>query len=921
MLQSPQHNSDSSSAGSEDISVPANNRVSAASNNTTVNNGDPSEPATRNLPSYSQGSQHSHQHHHYHPNHHQHQHHQQHMQMMQPGLSPQGSMQFYMMYPQPHYYGAGDAHSPMGPPSPLMGSPVGTPTAMMFPQTPFAQHTNFQGYGGGGEVVPMSPAHMYSAQQGYGYFHPLFNNFPAYVPQPYGSSPPGGNNGNGGGKKSLQRSGGSLKMGGASGSSPNLNYPFHQPSHYLLGSQKSNGSISHFFGPGMQDGYRNLNGNGRTARTASNSISRALSATKSEAESLAAHVAVQALTECVYPPRDGPSPTEARQSRRSEASPPPLQQPQNARLSLPGMPNPAVMNASGGMAAFDAPPALLLLGGVAAKLQAGDGVNMHHAITHGQISASLAPPTSIAAAASAAATAALTASPGAIPPPSPPAELYQPPLAQQESVAWPPSPLELSHGIPPQHSDLLGQSMYQQHQAAMLQQLQQGMMMPYMYDQQQMIQGAGGELVSQLPYPALWQTQEQQLAPPHPPPGHQPYGGTLSARSSQPGARLSTGDGKSDLKRLPGNRMYASPQPPPVPSYQQQQRAMQEQYQAQQLAHQQAQLQQAQAQQHAVNSILAQLGAMPGGQSMQAQLFHLQQQQQQFNMLSGGGYGGMDQNMGWAVSLPNGGQISSQANLPFAGGAQMQGPSYPPPNPPPRGSGGASLPPYNDLGFPSHLSPIRYGRNGGAGSPQSPNSPAQRGGGGNNGYSPVRGGGGSGSMLSPAMRRGLLAPRSPAPGSPDSGGLTPSAPRLNARQRRTQRRAQEREVKGDGAVSGECPLSTCFGSTHLFLGSTHVSLLRFKVLDMMVLHLSKRAQQSTFCGGYLACFCDSSELHPDRFANAARETVLIFHQFVNPTVLNPLTMWLLPLSKTSCARLIQLPDESERCSACTASTL
>ncbi|KAL6747606.1 hypothetical protein V8C86DRAFT_1296109 [Haematococcus lacustris] len=97
----------------------------------------------------------------------------------------------YMMYPLGSMAYPDAGSSPMRPPSPLMGSPVSTPTASyMFPQTPFAgaHHSPFSqfhsssftgpghGYGHGGEpsMSPQNSGH-------YSYFHPLFNNFPPFM--------------------------------------------------------------------------------------------------------------------------------------------------------------------------------------------------------------------------------------------------------------------------------------------------------------------------------------------------------------------------------------------------------------------------------------------------------------------------------------------------------------------------------------------------------------------------------------------------------------------------------------------------------------------------------------------------------------------------------------------------------------------
>lgn len=116
-----------------------------------------------------------------------------------PELARQGSMPSCPTSPGPMGMAYGPARpgyvmfpmvpdSPRGP-TPLMGSPIGTPTAMMFPQTPFAQHggpyATFAGAPGpyhpgppGGQVAmePMSPNRGHV-----GYFHPLFNGFSPFV--------------------------------------------------------------------------------------------------------------------------------------------------------------------------------------------------------------------------------------------------------------------------------------------------------------------------------------------------------------------------------------------------------------------------------------------------------------------------------------------------------------------------------------------------------------------------------------------------------------------------------------------------------------------------------------------------------------------------------------------------------------------
>eukprot|EP00197_Chlamydomonas_leiostraca_P015953 CAMPEP_0202883594 /NCGR_PEP_ID=MMETSP1391-20130828/39689_1 /ASSEMBLY_ACC=CAM_ASM_000867 /TAXON_ID=1034604 /ORGANISM="Chlamydomonas leiostraca, Strain SAG 11-49" /LENGTH=589 /DNA_ID=CAMNT_0049566639 /DNA_START=72 /DNA_END=1837 /DNA_ORIENTATION=+ len=133
---------------------------------------------------------------------------------MAPPLHPWGSMGYppYHMAAAMYHLGSlpppgepGSPHNPHAswdPPSPLMGSPVSTPTAMMFPQTPFA---------GAHAAQPFSPYHAHphahhhlaspvrgppfkptdhplspqgSAGAGYGWFHPIFNSFTAFLHQP-----------------------------------------------------------------------------------------------------------------------------------------------------------------------------------------------------------------------------------------------------------------------------------------------------------------------------------------------------------------------------------------------------------------------------------------------------------------------------------------------------------------------------------------------------------------------------------------------------------------------------------------------------------------------------------------------------------------------------------------------------------------
>ncbi|GIL48845.1 hypothetical protein Vafri_5269 [Volvox africanus] len=99
----------------------------------------------------------------------------------------------YVMFP---VMLSGAPDSPRGGLTPLMGSPVSTPTAMMFPQTPFAQHPSAGPFAPpqGPAGPPMRPTSMSGAQQVSGgpqgpdgssaFFHPLFNGFNAFGPPP-----------------------------------------------------------------------------------------------------------------------------------------------------------------------------------------------------------------------------------------------------------------------------------------------------------------------------------------------------------------------------------------------------------------------------------------------------------------------------------------------------------------------------------------------------------------------------------------------------------------------------------------------------------------------------------------------------------------------------------------------------------------
>ncbi|GLI62763.1 hypothetical protein VaNZ11_005506 [Volvox africanus] len=99
----------------------------------------------------------------------------------------------YVMFP---VMLSGAPDSPRGGLTPLMGSPVSTPTAMMFPQTPFAQHPSAGPFAPpqGPAGPPMRPTSLSGAQQVPGgpqgpdgssaFFHPLFNGFNAFGPPP-----------------------------------------------------------------------------------------------------------------------------------------------------------------------------------------------------------------------------------------------------------------------------------------------------------------------------------------------------------------------------------------------------------------------------------------------------------------------------------------------------------------------------------------------------------------------------------------------------------------------------------------------------------------------------------------------------------------------------------------------------------------
>lgn len=91
--------------------------------------------------------------------------------------------------------------SPHG--SPLIGSPCGTPTAMMFPQTPFgvAPHSPFGPYPGPAAFSPQQqqmypgPDPMSPSHRSYSYFHPMFSTgFPTFIP---GMASPSGSSGSG----------------------------------------------------------------------------------------------------------------------------------------------------------------------------------------------------------------------------------------------------------------------------------------------------------------------------------------------------------------------------------------------------------------------------------------------------------------------------------------------------------------------------------------------------------------------------------------------------------------------------------------------------------------------------------------------------------------------------------------------------
>ncbi|EFJ39695.1 hypothetical protein VOLCADRAFT_120114 [Volvox carteri f. nagariensis] len=107
----------------------------------------------------------------------------------------------YVMFP---VMLSGAPDSPRGGLTPLMGSPVSTPTAMMFPQTPFAQHPSAGPFAPpppqGPSAPSMRPTSISGAPQVPGgpqgpdgssaFFHPLFNGFNAFGPPPGMPGPP-----------------------------------------------------------------------------------------------------------------------------------------------------------------------------------------------------------------------------------------------------------------------------------------------------------------------------------------------------------------------------------------------------------------------------------------------------------------------------------------------------------------------------------------------------------------------------------------------------------------------------------------------------------------------------------------------------------------------------------------------------------
>lgn len=122
---------------------------------------------------------------------------------MHPGaaMGPHPYQSSYMVFPPAilGYSTDGLSGSPHG--SPLIGSPCGTPTAMMFPQTPFAvgPHSPFAPYPGPAGFSPQPQQQMYAGpdpmspgHRPYSYYHPMFStSFPPFIP---GMGSPTGSN-------------------------------------------------------------------------------------------------------------------------------------------------------------------------------------------------------------------------------------------------------------------------------------------------------------------------------------------------------------------------------------------------------------------------------------------------------------------------------------------------------------------------------------------------------------------------------------------------------------------------------------------------------------------------------------------------------------------------------------------------------
>eukprot|EP00798_Chlamydomonas_sp_ICE-L_P023529 gene23529-9053_t len=102
-----------------------------------------------------------------------------------------------------HHSSSSNSAAPRAPQSPL-GSPVSTPTAMLFPQTPFASLGPYYANLAGGHnpfapdannQLARSPTHSFNPSHSphgpHGnYFHPMFNNFPPFVQMSLQPPPP-----------------------------------------------------------------------------------------------------------------------------------------------------------------------------------------------------------------------------------------------------------------------------------------------------------------------------------------------------------------------------------------------------------------------------------------------------------------------------------------------------------------------------------------------------------------------------------------------------------------------------------------------------------------------------------------------------------------------------------------------------------